>query len=265
MKQKKLKYSLKDPMVMILACLLGFLTVGTFLSGFFDFRNSYAVELDAAFGGTNKGYTGFIPEAEINEKTVDALEELLSKDDRFVVYRTHPSGTEASVADSALKIEEDAPDIAISIHGGWDPDENISGTRIYTDLAGRKGEKDAKKFAAAIVEAFNADDWQTTANYLYYHAQFNGTYTVEVTDANDKQAQPEEENPVTWTILENTEVPCVVVEQFFVSNKSDIGRWANAEGYQMIAQKYYSALCNYFSIEEINFEEEAQQETQQAS
>ena len=51
------------------------------------------VELDAAFGGDQPGYAGIITEAEFNEKTVDALEKLLKKDDRFEVLRTHEAGT----------------------------------------------------------------------------------------------------------------------------------------------------------------------------
>lgn len=262
MKQRKLKYSLDDPMVTILTCLLAFLTLGALFAGLTGGHRIHKVELDAAFGGSNKGYTGYISEAEINEKTVNALEQLLKMDDRFEVYRTHPAGSEAAVADSAAKIEDDSPDIALSIHGGWDPDENLSGTRVYTDLAGRKGEGEAKKFAAAVVKAFSLDDWQASANYLYYHEQSDGTYTVEVTDASAQQTESETETPVTWTILEKTDVPCVIVEQFFISNKSDIGRWDNPDGYQMIAEKYYSALCDYFSIEERTFEEKTEEKTE---
>ena len=262
MKQKRLKYSLDDPMVTILTCLLAFLMLGSLFAGLTGGHRIHKVELDAAFGGSNKGFTGLISEAEINEKTVDALEQLLKMDERFEVYRTHPAGKEASVADSALKIAEDAPDLAISIHGGWDPDENLSGTRVYTDLAGRRGEGEAKKFAEALCKAFTQDDWQASANYLYYHEQSDGTYTVEVTDASAQQPAHETEEPVTWTILEKTDVPCVVVEQFFISNKSDIGRWDNPDGYRLIAKKYYSALCDYFSIEERTFDEKTEEKTE---
>lgn len=265
MKQKKPKYSLKDPMVMILTCLLVFLTAGTLFSGKGADHVSYKIELDAAFGGSNKGFTGFIAEADINEKTVNALEELLLKDDRFEVCRTHPAGSEAAVLDSAARIEEDAPAMVLSIHGGWDPDENVSGTRVYIDLSGRSGESEAKKFAKEICAAFNAEDWQATRNYLYYHEQSDGTFTIEVTDADEKQPSFGEETPVTWTLLEKTEVPCVIVEQFFISNKSDIGCWDNPEGYQLIAQKYYSAICKYFSLEERTFEEETEEQSEKAS
>ncbi len=263
MKQRKLKYSLNDPMVAVLCGLLLFLTTGCLFAGSSDSRMEFRIELDAAFGGANKGFTGFIAESDINEKTVNALEELLSKDERFVVLRTHPAGSEAAVLDSAAKINEDQPELVLSIHGGWDPDEKVSGTRVYTNLEGRKGEKEAKKFADEIVASFSAEDWNATENYLYYREQAGGTYSIEVTEASAEQPEfAEDEIPVTWTLLENTEIPAVVVEQFFISNKTDIGRWDNPEGYQLIAEKYYSALCRYLSIEEKTFEEETEENTQ---
>lgn len=259
-KQKKLKYSLRDPMVVILCGLLAFLVLGNLLSGASGAVTGtvYSVELDAAFGGNNKGFTGFVAESDINEKTVDALEALLNKDDRFEVHRSHPAGSEAAVADTAAQVEETAPAVVLSIHGGWDPDASLSGTRVYTDLPGAKEEAEAKKFASAICDAFNTDGWKATRNYLYYHEQSDGSFTIEVTDADGEQPASEEV-PVTWTILEKTTVPGVVVEQFFVSSKEDIGRWDNPDGYQQIAEKYYSALCKYFSIEERQFEEEPEE------
>ncbi|MDO4415912.1 MAG: N-acetylmuramoyl-L-alanine amidase [Erysipelotrichaceae bacterium] len=259
MKTKKLKYSFKDPMVMILCGLLVFLTIGCLMAGKASDRIIYNIELDAAFGGANKGFVGYIAESDINEKTVNAVEEILSKDSRFDVHRTHEAGTEASVNDSAAVIEKDVVRLVLSIHGGYDPDETVSGTRIYTNLPGREGSEEAKKFADAIAEAFNEDNWKATRNYLYYHEQPNNTWTIEVTDADAEQPDFGEAVPVTWTLLEKTKVPCVIVEQFFVSNKTDIGRWDNPEGYQQIAEKYYSALCNFLKIQPRTFEEETEE------
>ena len=134
MKQKKLKYSLEDPMVGTLCGLLLFLTVGCLFAGGAQSRTAFKIGIDAAFGGANKGFTGYIAESDINEKTVNAIEELLSKDDRFTVMRTHAAQTEAAVLDTAAKINEEQPQLVLSIHGGWDPDETVSGTRVYLSL-----------------------------------------------------------------------------------------------------------------------------------
>ena len=71
----KLKIDFRDPMVILLCCLLIFLSGGSLLFG--NAQGHFTLELDAAFGGDNPGYTGFIDEASVNEKTVNALEDLL--------------------------------------------------------------------------------------------------------------------------------------------------------------------------------------------
>ena len=60
MKQKKLKYSLEDPMVGTLCGLLLFLTVGCLFAGSAQSRTAFKIGIDAAFGGANKGFTGYI-------------------------------------------------------------------------------------------------------------------------------------------------------------------------------------------------------------
>lgn len=258
MNLKKLKINFRDPMVLLLLSLLVFLTAGNLLALGPVYKTVYRVELDAAFGGENKGYTGIIDEAGVNEKTVDALEALLVQDERFAVLRTHASGTPAAVKDSAAKIKDDNPALVLSIHGGWSPEASDTGTRIYTDLPGSEGHKESLQFAQEIKNAFAADDWQATLNYLYYHQANEKEWTVEVTSMDQESAYPDE-TPVTWTLFEETDVPAVIVEQFFVSNQSDIDRWNNEEGYKLAAEKYYTALCRYFGIEEMEFEEPAEE------
>lgn len=258
MNLNKLKIDFRDPMVILLCCLLAFLTGGGLLGGTAHARGHYTVELDAAFGGDNPGYTGFINEASVNEKTVDALEALLKQDERFTVLRTHDSGTGAPISETAEKIKADSPQLVLSIHAGWSPSASDSGTRIYTDLPGAAGSQEALKFAQEIQKAFAAEDWSASLNYMYYHQAENDTWTVDIRPMDAEQ--PQEESPVTWTLFEKTDVPCVITEQFFISNKADIERWNNEQGYQLIAEKYYTALCGYFGIAEETFEKPADEE-----
>lgn len=245
----KLKIDFRDPMVILLCCLLIFLSGGSLLFG--NAQGHFTLELDAAFGGDNPGYTGFIDEASVNEKTVNALEDLLKQDERFTVLRTHESATGAAVSETAEKIKADGPDMVLSIHAGWSPSASDSGTRIYTDLPGTPGSQEAQKFAQEIQKAFSAEDWNASLNYLYYHQAQGNTWTVDIRDM--AAEQPSEESPSTWTLFEKTDVPCVIAEQFFISNKADIERWNNDQGYQLIAQKYYSAICAYLGIGEMQF------------
>lgn len=262
MKNRKLKYSLNDPMVLLLSYLLAFLTLGNLFSGCFAKKVTYSVELDAAFGGDNTGYTGLINESSVSEKTVNALEALLLKDERFNVMRTHASGTPMAVADSAAKINEDRPQIVLSIHAGWNPNGNMSGTRVYPDLKDHSGYAESSKLAGLVQKAFDAEDWKASLNQMYMHEQSDGTFRVEVIGIDETPADTGGTRAPTWTILEKTEVPCVVVEQFFVSSRADVEKWNSDEGYRLIAEKYYSVLCEYFGIEEKQFEEETPQTEQ---
>jgi N-acetylmuramoyl-L-alanine amidase len=250
MNLNKLKIDFRDPMVILLCCLLLFLSGGSLIGG--NAQTHFTLELDAAFGGDNPGYTGLINEASVNEKTVDALEALLKQDERFTVLRTHESGTGAPVSETAEKIKADSPQMVLSIHAAWSPSASDSGTRIYTDLPGTAGSQEALKLGEEIRKAFAAEDWNASLNYLYYHHTEGNTWTVDIRDVSAQQ--PEEESPATWTLFEKTDVPCVIVEQFFISNKADIERWNNEKGYQLTAQKYYSALCAYLGIAEMEFE-----------
>ena len=263
MKNRKLKYSLNDPMVLLLTCILAFLTLGNAFSGCFMKKAAYSVALDAAFGGDNSGYIGLINEASVNEKTVGAIEAILLKDERFAVYRTHPAGTGKAVLDTAADLNEERPQIVLSIHAGWNPDASMSGTRIYPDLKEHSGYGESKKLADLIQKAFTAEDWQATVNQMYMHEQSDGTFKVEVIGMDETPAAAEGERAPTWTLLEKCELPCVIVEQFFVSDKGDIEKWNNDDGYRLIGEKYYSVLCEYFGIEEKTFEEEVPEEEQQ--
>ena len=253
MSRRNPKIRLKDPMVLILFCLLVFMTAGmTMKACEREEVIRFSVELDAAYGGDNPGLTGIINEADVNEKVINALEDLMVQDERFVVYRTHTAGSAASVLESAEKINRDKPDLVLSMHAAYSPSSAQSGTRLYPSLS--SGAKAASlKFAQEILDEFEEEeDWQVTVNRLYYLDQAEGTTAVIIRDYADEIS--EEDGDVTWTLLMKTDIPCVIAEQFFISSQADIDRWDNEEGYRLIAKRYYSAFCDYFGIEEMEFE-----------
>ena len=254
MTKRNLKFRLKDPMVLILFCLFVFLTAGmTMKACGKEEIIQYRIELDAAYGGDNTGLSGIINEADVNEKVINALEDLMVQDERFIVYRTHTAGSAASVLESAEKINKDKPDMVLSIHAAYSPSSSKSGTRLYPSLRS-SAKAPSLKFAQEILDEFEEEeDWAVSVNRLYYLDQEDGTTAIVIRDYGDEIN--EEDGDVTWTLLLNTDVPCVIAEQFFISNKSDIDRWDNEEGYQLIAERYYSAFCDYFEIEEMEFEE----------
>lgn len=234
------KPDLKDPMVIILVILLVFLTAGTAFSGCAG--NKKVIELDAACGGDNTGYAGIVKEADVTQKIVDQLSELLTKDGSYQVKLTHEPGTSASVAERAAKIRDDKPDLVLSIHADGSPDASRSGQYVYADIPSDKNHDQSLKMADFIVKSFKTGKWKPQAGYLYYQPFDNNTYQMKQVKEDDTKDYKLD----TWSLMEKTDVPVVISDQFYVSCQSDVDTWANEKGYQKAAQNYYKAIRDYY-------------------
>lgn len=242
-KMKKLKLNWKDPMVMILSCLLIFLTCGTAIAGCKG--KQVVIELDAAFGGDNTGYQGIINESDFTQAVVNKLAELLNEDSHFEVLLTHAEGESSSVAERAEKINNDKPDLVLSIHADGTPDTSRSGQIIYADIPTSTSHEESLNLANAIKTAFTSDTWTPSVSYLYYEPFDDDSYQLNIVDASDTTDYALE----TWDLMEQVDVPVVISNQIYVTNQSDIDAWANDDGYTKAAELYYSALLEYYGIE----------------
>lgn len=241
------KMNLRDPMILILIFLLAFLTIGTafFSSKGDSFGNGIRIELDAAYGGSATGYEGLVTESEFNENVVNALEIILKEDSRFTVLRTHEAGTEKSVEEKAEKINEDDPELVLSIHCANAPDETISGMNVYVETPSKSTSEKSLVFANEIVNAFMEESITIKEGYLYYVEYGENAYQLEMIDISDTSERSEK----TWELMEETNAPVVVVEQIYCTNQSDVATYANEEGYQKIAKMYYQAILNMYGLE----------------
>ena len=240
-RKKEFQLNLKDPMVIILIVLLVFLTFGTALGGCHS-ENQKVIELDAAYGGDNTGYAGIVKEADVTQKTVDALAELLEKDGSYKVVLTHESGTSASVSERVRKIQEDHPDFVLSIHAGGSPDASATGQYIYADIPGNQNHDTSLKLAEFIRKSFTTDNWKPQTGYLYYQPFDDNTFQVKQVASDDTKDYKLD----TWDLMEKADVPVVVSDAFHVTNQSDVDTWANDKGYQKAAENYYKAIRDYY-------------------
>lgn len=246
MSETAVKKRKTDYVLIIMCVLLVFVTCGTFLHGCSEkLKKRYVVEIDAAFGGSNTGYSGVIRESGFTENLAEAIEEALTKDDNFTVLRTHERGAESSVAQRLEKIESDKPDIVISVHASGSPDETRSGMHVYAQPAKMKDHEASVKLAQALQKAFADTSLSPQAGYLYYEMTDRDTERLKFTDISDKT----DYKLKTWNILEGTGCPAVVVDQIYISNKEDVRQWANADGYKAAAERYLKALREYFAID----------------
>ena len=242
MTAEKAKKKLKNPAVLILAGLLVFLIIGVSLSGFIG-SPGITVAVDAAYGGEQTGYTGFINESEYSEGVVNALCERLQQDDRITLYRTHEAGTSHSVLNIAKEVNEKKADIVLSIHAGYDPDPQVTGMRIYAEKPSTEEYDRSMNFAEEVQKAFQ-DEISAEIDCMYYEPIGEDKYQLKVVPASDQTDYGLD----TWTLMEKTVVPVVVTEQIYVSNEADVKKWANQEAYAKTAELYYQAICEYFGI-----------------
>ena len=243
MKRNQLIENLKDPMIIILAALLIFLTCGTAISGCRGRKT--VIALDAAFGGEDTGYQGIINEADFTESVVEKLAVLLTDDGHFDVVLTHDASTSATVEDRVNKIKQDGADIVLSIHATGTPDATRNVQQIYADIPTKTTHDASLKLANCIHDAFTSDTWTPSVNYLYYQPFDDDSYQIETVasdDTNDYQLE-------TWDMMEKCDVPVVICNQIYVTNQTDIDTWANEAGYQKAADAYYQAIKKYYGIE----------------
>lgn len=246
-KKADFKFDLRDPMIKILTALFLFITVGTGFSACrFGRGGKTRVELDAVYTFDAAGEVTSPMQSEFTEGITAKLEEKLTVDGRFKVFRTHEAGVNASAEERAKKVNDDKPDLLLSITTGYDPDFTASGTLIYPDVPSSEQNEASLKMAGILQENMKAGDWSADVRYLYYKPFENDQYQIMRTETSDTEKYDFE----TWTILEKTSVPAVVVEQIHLSNASDSQRWSNEEGYETIAEQYYQAILEYFGMKD---------------
>lgn len=238
----KLKSYMRDPMVIILAMLLVFITFGAGFAG--CKADTKVIALDAAFGGKDTGYQGIINEADFTESVVEKLAALLEKDNHFQVLLTHEASESVPVSQRAEKINQTKADIVLSIHASGTPDATKSGQIVYADIPTKQTHDDSLKLANAITKAFTSDTWTPSTSYLYYKPFEDDSYQLQIVSSDDTTDYKLE----TWDLMEQCEAPVVISDQIYVTNQEDINTWANEDGYTKAAELYYEAIKEYYGI-----------------
>lgn len=231
------KTELRDPMIIILACLLVFLTLGTGIHGCMQLtRDRKVICIDAAYGGSLNGFEGIVNEAEVTAKTADQLVSLLEEDRNYRVVRT----TAGSSVESRLQeIEKLKPDLLLSIHAEGSMDGR-SGMRNSVQLKSSDHYDSSVKLAQCISDAF-AGSTDTFTGTMYYQPLEDGMYARKDVDLSDSAVFTWD----TWSIL-NCDCTAVVSDLCHVSDQSDVDLWCNDSGYETAAKLYYEAIDGYY-------------------
>lgn len=201
------------------------------------------IMIDAGHGGDNSGMQALASEDEFDEKVTDLLVQKLSDDSDFEVLRTHETGTAMSVKDRAAVINEEKPDIVLSVHCASNPDSSLSGTRIFADIPSSRYHDESLKLADALKSVMEEDGDPVTEGYFYYHPIKDGSVYQEQIAAVDDTTDYQED---TFDLMMQSEAPVVLVQQMYVTNQADVDKWNNDEGYEKAAQLYYDAIKSVY-------------------
>ena len=198
------------------------------------------VMLDAAHGGDNSGYQGIISEDEYNEHVIDELQILLENDARFEVKRTHEAGQALAVSTRVEIIDEEKPDLVLSVrcHNGDSP--NFGTMLVFADPAASKYHKDSTDLAKIITQVYTDAGYSPLCGYYYYKPIKTGYYQEHLVPVDDETDYEEE----TWELM-NAKAPVVIVSQINVNSEEETAEWGSEEGWKKAAELYYRALVNY--------------------
>lgn len=184
-------------------------------------KEGYLVIIDAGHGGLDAGKVGVNgeEEKEINLNISLKIEKLL-KQQKIEVKMTRTEDerlAESQVEDLKARTDfmnKEKPDLVISIHQNSYHEESVSGAQVfyYTDSA--QSERAAEFIQEALKEADPENTKKTKENSTYY-------------------------------ILKRTEVPAVIVECGFLSNRREAEKLAGEEYQQELAAAVVKGTLRY--------------------
>ena len=208
----------------------------------------WCIGLDAGHGGNDPGAQGLVSEAALTEQTTRALAALLEADDRFTVALCHEWGE--TVERPSLRAEKGnqlGADLLLSIHANADTSGEAYGFECYPAPPGRKHHKASQELAHHIADAFAAQGSRLRGvagvRYAYYEGENEEEKVIREESDSTEYPSP------SFGFLESAGCPAVLAEQCFITNASDVSRFAGEEGALRAAACYYQAICTYYGVE----------------
>ena len=201
----------------------------------------HVVMLDNAHGGDASGYQGLISEDEYNEQLIDALAAKFENDSSYRIVRTHQDGQAMAVSTRVEVINEEKPDLVLSVrcHSGDSP--NFNEMKIFAQPASSKYHSDSAAFAQLIEQAFQEKGVACSSGYYYYKPIKTGYYQEHLTALDDETDYEE----ATWDLMA-ANAPVVITSEFNVNNSDDVALWTSEEGIATAADLYYNAIRGMF-------------------
>ena len=212
------------------------------------------VAIDPGHGGSDHGSQGLgFYEDEMTWRTANLLLELMEADDRFSPFLTitqeqwEDESRREKPSERAETIQVSGAQLLLSIHGNSDVSSDTYGFECFPVPPTLAYHEESQQFAEIIAGLFGQDGQKLRGTngvrYLYYDENDNKL----IVESGSMQLA----GTPTFTLLEDSGCPAVLVEQCFITNASDVDRYGDEDGCARAAQLYYQAICQYYGLEPV--------------
>lgn len=212
------------------------------------------VAIDPGHGGSDHGSQGInFYEDEMTWKTANLLMDLMEQDGRFSPFLTitqeqwEDDSRREKPSERAENIQNHNADLLLSIHGNSDVYPDTYGFECFPVPPTLPYHEESQRFAEIIAGLFGQDGQKLRGTngvrYLYYDENDNKL----IVESGSLQLS----GSPTFTLLEDSGCPAVLVEQCFITNASDVDRYGDEDGCARAAQIYYQAICQYYGMDQL--------------
>jgi N-acetylmuramoyl-L-alanine amidase len=201
------------------------------------------IVIDPGHGGTDPGTVGRSGTLEktVTLQTAVELARLLRASGRYEVLLTRDDDRFVSLADRAAYGSAHGAALIISLHADASPDRSARGTSVYirSDRAAGSGSRRRSSAIAETAQALGKPPApQAGSAWLQYSIIDRLDDAMEMTPAPARAAH--------FWVLANQNIPGVLVEMGFLSNRQDESLMRNARHRLLIARLVRDAIDSYF-------------------
>lgn len=189
-------------------------------------NKTYKVIIDCGHGGADPGKVGINQalEKDINLSIGKKVKALLEPHDVQIVMTREDEGRtgQSQVEDIKNRVElinEEKPDLAVSIHQNSYPGESIHGAQVFYHTQSKAGKVAAETMQKTLLQIDAENKRQAKGNDTYY-------------------------------LLKKTKVPLIIVECGFLSNQEEAGKLVTEEYQEKVAQAVCDGVLQYLTEKE---------------
>lgn len=219
--------------------------------------NAFNLVIDPGHGGSDRGaFRGSFIESEIVLKIAEKLKaDLEEKSPAMNIYVTRSGQSFIPLKDRVQLAHEKKADLFLSLHANSSTSAQVSGMEYYFNAQKnapvflKSKVTDTPQTQAAIVASIQSEliEFGKTKQSLDFSKKIQSVWTN--SDFGQKQARTSKIRRAPFYVIENTQMPSVLVEVGFISNQR--------EAKKLVTQDYQNELAHALSEAVLDFKEKS--------